>query len=316
MYFKKQLKLILIISLFILGVVLSLLTYSEKFSILSFSHNRNNFFYLQNTELLKGQTIRGEFVAKENNLGILAIRFNTFNRINKDTVIFSIKQKNAKSWYYQNKYKVDQFQPDNYFTFGFPVISNSNSKVYQFEIKSISGEIGNAITISSKEPVFLSKYQFPNAKLSLGYIFKKLVNSFTNSEFIFHSIAYFLPLYFLIILLFLNLNFFTRYYLLLIINFLVIVLDILNVINIHDNGAIIFFILGTQIILFKYYSIPSKFLFLIVLILLLFVSCLLFLNNSLIAERLVIWSMLLLFSALTIEVVNLNIFSKNFKILK
>lgn len=316
MYFKKQFKLILIISLFILGVVLSLLTYHEKFSILSFSHNRNNFFNFQNTELLKGQTIKGEFVAKENNLGIVALRFNTYGRINKDIVIFSIKQQNVNFWYYQNKYKVDQFQPDDYFTFGFPLINNSKSKVYQFEIESISGKTGDAIALSSKEPIFLTKYQFPDARHSLSYILKKIINSFTSSDFILHSVAFFLPLYFLIILFFLNLKIFTKYYLLLIVNFGVIAFDILNIINVHDNGAIIFFILGTQIILFKYYSVAGKILFLIVLMLLLLVPCLLLLNNALIAERLVKWSILLLFSALTIEIISLNTFPKKFKILK
>lgn len=316
MYFKKKLRLILIIFLFTLGVLLSLLTYSEKFSILFFSYNKNNYLNLQTTELLKGQKIIGEFIAKENNLGIVAVRFNTYGRINKDSVIFSIKQKNENSWYYQNKYKVDQFQPDDFFTFGLPVINDSKGKTYQFEIESISGKIGDAIAVSIAEPIFLTKYQFSDAKYSPSYILKKIVNSFTSREFILHSIVYFLPLYFLIILLFLNVKFFTKYYSLLIINFLVIVFDILNIINAHDNGAIVFFILGTQIILFKYYSVESKILFFIVLLFILVVPFLLFLNNPIIAERLVIWSILLLFTALVIEIISLNIFSKKFKILK
>lgn len=316
MHFKKYFKLILILIMFILGTVISLFTYSENFSILFSPHNKNSIVDFQNTELLKRQKIRGEFVAKENNLGIVAVRFNTFNRINEDSVVFSIKQKNLNSWHYQNKYKVDQFQPEDFFTFGFPVINNSKDKVYQFEIESTSGKIGNAVALSSKEPVFLSKYQFLNSKNSLAYIFKKLANSFTSREFVLHSIAYFLPLYFLIILLIMNLKIFTKYYLLLIINFLVIFFDILNIINVHDNGTIVFFILGTQVILFKYYSVAGKILFFIVLMLLLSVPCLLFLNNVLIAERLIKWSILLLFSALTIEIISLNTYPKNFKILK
>lgn len=299
--------------MFILGTVVSLFTYSEKFSILFFPHNKNSIVDFQNTELLKRQKIRGEFVAKENNLGIVAVRFNTFNRINDDSVVFSIKQKNLNSWYYQNKYKVDQFQPEDFFAFGFPVINNSKDKVYQFEIESTSGKMGNSVALSSIEPVFLSKYQFLNSKNSLAYIFKKLANSFTSKEFVLHSIVYFLPLYFLIILLIMNLKIFTKYYPLLIINFLVISFDILNVIDVHNNGAIVFFILGTQVILFKYYSVKGKILFLIVLMLLLLVPCLLLLNNALIAERLVKWSILLLFSALTIEIISLNTFPKNLK---
>ncbi len=315
MYSKKQFRLILIIFLFILGVLLSVLTYSEKFSILFYPHNKNAIFIFQNTELLKGQKITGEFIAKENNLGIVAVRFNTYNRINKDSVIFRIKQKNENSWYYQNKYKVDQFQPDDFFTFGLPVINDSKGKTYQFEIESISGKIGDAIAVSIAEPIFLTKYQFSDAKYSPSYILKKIINSFTSREFILHSIAYFLPLYFLIILLFLNVKIFTKYYSLLIINFLVIVFDILNIINVHDNGAIIFFILGTQIILFKYFSVESKILFFIVLLFLLLVPFQLFLNNPIIAERLVIWAILLLLTASAVETININIFKK-FKITK
>lgn len=311
MYFKKQFRLILIISLFILGVVLSLLTYPEKFSILSFSHNRNNFSNFQNTELLKGQTIKGEFVAKENNLGIVALRFNTYGRINKDSVIFRIKQKNADSWYYQNKYKADQFQPNDFFTFGFPIMDDSKGKAYQFEIESLYGRNGEAVGLSMMEPSFLTKYQFSNTKFSLDYIAKKIMNSFSDSKFIFHAILYFIPLCFYILFLLLNLKFISRSYILLALNFLVIVFDIFDVVNLHDNGAVIFLILGFLVIQFRFYKISSKVLFFIVFLFLLFVPLLLFLNNAIIAERLAKWAILLSFVALAIEISNVNIFLKN-----
>ncbi len=313
MYFKKKLRLILIIFLFIVGVLLSLFTYSEKFSILSFSYNRNNFINFQNKELLKGEKLEGKFDAKENNLGIVAVRFNTYGRINKDSVVFRIKQKNADSWYYQNKYKTDQFQPDDFFPFGLPVINNSKGKIYQFEIESISGKSGDAIAVSITEPIFLTKYQFSNGKYSIIYVLKKIINSFTNIDFISHSIIYFLPLSFFVLLSFLNLKFISKLYILLFLNFLVIILDILAIINAHDSGALIFLILGFLVIQFKYYKINSNVLFFIVLLFFLLSPFLLLLNNAIIAERLVKWAILFLLTALVIEVSNPNAFFARFK---
>ncbi len=313
MYFKKKLRLILIIFLFIVGVLLSLFTYSEKFSILSFSYNRNNFINFQNKELLKGKKLEGKFDAKENNLGIIAVRFNTYGRINKDSVVFRIKQKNTNFWYYQNKYKVDQFQPDDFFTFGFPIIKDSKGKTYQFEIESFSGKAGDAIGLSALEPSFLTKHQFSNARYPLNYMAKKVINSFSDSKFIFHSTLYFLPLIFYILFLLLNLKFISKLYVFLVLNFLTIILDVFGIADFHDSGAIIFLILGFLVVQFKYYKTSSKALFFIVFVFFLLSSFLLFLNNGIIAERLAIWAILLLFTALTIEVINVNTFFARFK---
>lgn len=315
MTFKKQIKLTIILVLFIFGVIVSLLTYSERFSILVFPGNRNNVLAFKNEELLKGEKIKGEFKARENNLGIVAVRFNTFKRINSDSVFFRIQQKNTNAWYYENKYKVDQFQPDDFFTFGFPVINDSKEKTYRFEIESVSGKINDAISLSNGNPVFLTKYQFSNTKYSPIFIFKKILNSFSNSEFVSHAILYFLPLAFYIFFLLLNLKVIYKRYVLLILNFLIIFLDILDLINFHNNGALVFLILGFLVIQFRYYAIKSRVLFLIVFLLFSFLPIILFSGNVIIAERLTTWVVLLLTTALVVEISSKRNFYKN-KVLK
>lgn len=306
MYSKKQIKLILTLVLFIFGITGSILTYSEKFSILSFFYNKNNFSTFQTSELLKGQKITGNFKAKENSLGIVAVRFNTHTRINEDSVIFRIKQKGESFWYYKNSYKVDQFQPNSFFTFGFPVINNSKGKTYEFEIESVHGKSGNAIALSVIEPSFMAKHQFFDEKYTARYVIKKIINSFSNTDFIFHSIFYFLPLVFYILFVLLNLKFISKLRALLILNSIVIVLDIFNFINLHSSGALVFLILGFLTIQVRYYKIESRVLFSTVLLFFLFSPIFLLLNKDIIAERLIIWGILILFVSLIIEISKLN----------
>ena len=45
-----------------------------------------------NRELLKDATVSGQFRSEFNNLGIIGIRFETFNRINEDWLEFRLKE--------------------------------------------------------------------------------------------------------------------------------------------------------------------------------------------------------------------------------
>lgn len=124
----------------------------------------NNFKDLENKKLLKGERITGEFKAKNNNLGIILALFNTYNKINDDYLQFKIKEVGSSDWYYSNKYKVDQFQNNQYFPFGFPEINDSKGKTYQIEIESLSGVDGNSVQAVINKP-FLSEYSFPKVYL-------------------------------------------------------------------------------------------------------------------------------------------------------
>ena len=190
----------LLLTWFVLSVVFN--SYGA-ISVLTYGMNsETDKIEIKTKEIYKGQKVYGEFTARENNLGIISVRFNTFKRINDDSLLFRIKENGGKKWYYEGSYKVDQFQLDDLFTFGFPIIPNSNSKKYQFELQSTKGRRGNAVAISRTNPIFVTKYQFTkelllqDKPLLLNHIYKKFLNTFDSVDFILSSIIYLFPFIF------------------------------------------------------------------------------------------------------------------------
>ena len=96
--------------LFLLGLLPSILGFrldrSESFSVLSYDQPPTAFHSLKTAEILAGEKLTGEFKAIDNNLGIIAIRFKTFARINDDLLIFRLKEKIAQDWYYENQFNL------------------------------------------------------------------------------------------------------------------------------------------------------------------------------------------------------------------
>ncbi|MDD4938199.1 MAG: glycosyltransferase family 39 protein [Candidatus Shapirobacteria bacterium] len=135
----------------------------QQFTILL---QKNKFPQEQNYQrLLAKEKINLFFTAKYNNLGTIAIFFDNHQKINNDWVWFRIKEKGSNNWYYQNKYNTDQFNPDFWFTFGFPIINDSKNKEYEIEIESISGTPTDSISLHSKSKNFLAKYSFSKSYL-------------------------------------------------------------------------------------------------------------------------------------------------------
>ena len=138
------------------------------------------------SEILKGEKISGIIKSKENNLGIVLIRFDNFERISKDKVTFRIREKGENKWYYNNTYKVDQFQPDEYFTFGFPVVINAKGKQYEFEIESQTGKPYDAIALSKISPHAALVYQYSKSDLfnsidtPLTFLYKKSIYAISH----------------------------------------------------------------------------------------------------------------------------------------
>lgn len=204
MFFKKILIYFLVpILLIFFGILVPIVLNSHSaLTVVVVNYNKEVFTPFKSGEIHEKEIVNGEFFSKENNLGIVAIRFNTFHRINDDVIIFKIKEKGKSGWYYSGKYKVDQFQPDDFFTFGFPIINDSKGKSYFFEIESTQGKYFNAVAISDIEPNFQAKYQFSRAELFrdkfkiFELIYKKIFYSFTDPSFIFSSFPFFLPLLF------------------------------------------------------------------------------------------------------------------------
>ncbi|MFA5828066.1 MAG: hypothetical protein WC841_01705 [Candidatus Shapirobacteria bacterium] len=186
MYFKSKLAIVLGLAVLVL-IGIGFMKVSEfqdyNFTVIVEGHD---FVGSQNRELLKGVKVSEEFAAKNNNLGIVAVKFDTHGRINDDYLQFRIKEIGSGDWYYSNKYKVDQFQNNQYFPFGFPGIKDSKNKKYQIEIESLDGVNGNSVQMVAKGSSILSKHSFPKEYLLehkeeiIGFVFNKIRSFFGN----------------------------------------------------------------------------------------------------------------------------------------
>jgi len=169
---KKLLK--FLIGMFLLFSWLGLIFYQtfqieNVFSVLTREYPRSAVSVIPEGEIYQGDKIVSEFEATENYLGIIGFRFWTFYRLNDDYLIFRIRENKSLDWYYQNKYKADQFQPNQYFTFGFPAIADSLGKQYVFEIESVQGRSGIAVGASKIDPIFVVKYKYPREQITSSY---------------------------------------------------------------------------------------------------------------------------------------------------
>ncbi len=200
-------KWILIPVLLIVFWLSSSLIYSsyKSFTVIQHAHNLSNKDDFNRNKLLKSQAISGVFVAEENNLGIVEVRFGEIPKPSydlQDTIYFRIKEVGGNKWLAENKYKSGAIPPHKYYPFGFTQINNSKGKIYKFVITSENGNLGNAIGISRVNPIYLSKYKFSkseviNSPASIAsFIYKKVVSFLTNEDNLVSSTVFLLPLIF------------------------------------------------------------------------------------------------------------------------
>lgn len=149
--------------------------------------------------LLAKDKISAEFTANNDFLGMILVRIHTFNRRNQDFVTFRLKEKGQRNWYYENTYDALHFYEDKYYPFGFPIIENSNSKIYIVEIESLYGSKEDGIAISSNQPAIIAKYQYPKNKIIesktnlIGFFLKKVFSVVEVNYLLFVSLIYILP---------------------------------------------------------------------------------------------------------------------------
>jgi hypothetical protein len=180
-----------------------IIKYDQSFMILSYNHNESNFESITHNRLLEGEKLTGEFVAPADNLGIVAMRFKSFQRIpyrNEDNLVFRIKEKGEAQWYYENDYRSGFVYDVPFLPFGFPVIANSIGKTYVFELESLKGNQVNGVALSSRDPFLVTKYQANANELKNDYIalitfaWKKFLNSFSTIDIAYSSFVFSLPL--------------------------------------------------------------------------------------------------------------------------
>lgn len=192
------------IFLILFWIICSLLFNNKiSFSVLLYQQPSSDITSLPQGALLQGNKIKGEFKAKDNYLGLMMLKFAEYGKHDfsgEDVLVFRIKQKNDKNWYYSNTYRSGLLDNNLLFPFGFPVIDNSKDEIYEFEIESISGSKSNGVEINRNSTALFSGYQYPryeitkNKKSTIGFILKKIYTSFTNLDFLLSSTLYLAPL--------------------------------------------------------------------------------------------------------------------------
>jgi hypothetical protein len=154
---------------------------------------------INNEPLEASQSGQARFKANYDNLGIIAVRFNTFDRSNDDQLIFELQEEGREEAVYENIYNTDQFQNQDPFPFGFPRIADSKNKQYKFKITSIRGASQSAVAVSNQYPNLITKYQYDKQtllsnKLELINFFKnKLLLALKDWTFLITTIIYYLP---------------------------------------------------------------------------------------------------------------------------
>lgn len=169
-------------------------------SVMSKIHDNSVFKQNSVNQLLKGKILNGEFVARENNLGIILLRFNTQGKSVEDRIAFRIKEKGSLSWYSTASYNTDQMVHDTLFPFGIPTISDSKNKTYYFEVESLMGTSEDSLSVSTVAPQLMTKYQFDKAQLKsspsllLHFFLQKTLGVLEDRSNLYLSLSFLIPL--------------------------------------------------------------------------------------------------------------------------
>lgn len=315
---KKIIKWVIIPAiLFLLWIGLSVIYVNDAFGItgLDATFNANNFSVYKTTELLAGQKIEGRITVPFNNLGIISVRFNTFGRINNDSLIFRIKDIKSSSWYYQNSYLVNQFQPNQFFTFGFPVISDSKDHSYVFELISTKGKHNDAIALSKIEPVIDTKFQYTKHELLANkseltfFLIHKVENIFINASSYISIIIYALPLIFYLVWQKLFTKYLVKKYYLSIIPLLIILLTSLFIQS--QSDITLFVLLALWIFMVVQYKLEGNINFIATIVFLVATQISLLFGKTADAQNTAIWAYLFLWAGLLQQIIELKYRWKN-----
>lgn len=160
--------------------------------------------------ILKGEKRTLEFVANNDNLGIITINFNTYDRYNEDYLVFRIKESGATDFHYEAEYYTKEFTSLTKYPFGFPVIEDSKGKTYQVELESQQGTPTSSVALNPKQSLLSASYQFDKNSIlnskeyAINFLLIKFFNSLQNYYLVFTSSIYIYPLIFYFIWMYLD----------------------------------------------------------------------------------------------------------------
>ncbi|HRN69554.1 MAG TPA: hypothetical protein PLS49_00055 [Candidatus Woesebacteria bacterium] len=178
--------------------------YNGSYTVISVNHDVKVFTNIPDGKILKGEKLTGEFEAKNDNLGIVAIRFKQQQRIawkQEDILIFRLKEKGSPEWIYENHYYSGLTYDVPFLPIGFPVIDDSKDKTYVFEFESTKGNLVNGLVLGSKNPIFASRYQMNKSELLadtsllIKFFYTKIVNTFDTPDILYSSLIYLFPFF-------------------------------------------------------------------------------------------------------------------------
>ncbi len=179
-----------IINFFALSIVSFLIVASALFLIDSKQNGFSTLILNPRTTVSEnnGRTIQLFFTAKENYLGTVDLPLTSPK---KGNISFKIKEKDAKQWYYENKFPTEQFNILSPYPFGFPIIHDSKDKEYLVRVDVLD----SAQIFLSKEEITI-KSVFPKETIMgsktsvLGYIFTKYYYILLATPILLYSMLY------------------------------------------------------------------------------------------------------------------------------
>ena len=143
----------------------------------------------------------GEFKASSDYLGIVMVRFD-LSKANESSLIFRIKEQGNNRWDYESEHKSALYYNSQPYPFGFPVINNSQGKLYLFELELLQNNVNVLDLLNPQKPVVVIKYDFPKSallgdkKAFLNFALSKLKNNIGTLKFWRFSMLYLSPLLF------------------------------------------------------------------------------------------------------------------------
>lgn len=162
------------ILLIVVGTLLALYLYQEVYpTAIQTYHDSRPYVQFVSGPVIKGNVIRGELISPYDNLGAVKLRVHTYNRINHDSIRFRIREKGNTAWYAINTYAVDRFADGLLYPFGFPVISDSQGKMYEFEVYSDTGTLGDSIGLDNRYHAVASQYIYSKNAIMHDKVFLK-----------------------------------------------------------------------------------------------------------------------------------------------
>lgn len=262
---RPQISYLIAFALFALWVVMFLVSLTSKDISITTIEQRHKpvSTYTLPLRLEKSDIYRQEITAAHDNLGQIAVRFQTHLRINDDELIFRIRSSDSKNWDYTSTIKTDQFQPDQLFPFGFPIYPDSKNQTYIWEIESVRGDQQNFVSISKTKPVIVSRYQFSKTEMAQDekklavFIINKFLNVIQDPDSLLNLILWGSPLFIFLIATSTK-KIYKNFLFVAIIPFTILIIDSLYVTTNHDLVTLLLFCFWLAI--FFHYRPPRTYL--------------------------------------------------------